>query len=135
MDSPPSESSIRSGERLSDWIVNLRLPTDDWCDCRIPCPSDKILANQPFPVINGRTGCTSVPDGQKIAPPYIGKSHRRYVMDEPKKQPKETVESAEPTSPELSQATLEKVVGGTKTQSPQETPKESLSLNFTKIQY
>ena len=51
-------------------------------------------------------------------------------MDETKKQPKEIVESAEPTLPELSEAALEQVAGGT-TQS--DAPTESLSLNFTKI--
>ena len=35
-------------------------------------------------------------------------------MDEPKKQPEEIVESAEPPSPELSEAALEQVAGGTK---------------------
>ena len=43
-------------------------------------------------------------------------------MDEPKKQPKEIVQSAEPTSSELSEATLEKVVGGTRKESPQGNP-------------
>jgi len=40
------------------------------------------------------------------------------------------VESAEPTLPELSEAALEQVAGGT-TQT--DAPTESLSLNFTKI--
>jgi hypothetical protein len=48
-------------------------------------------------------------------------------MDETKKQPKEIVESAEPTLPELSEAALEQVAGGA------DAPTESLSLNFTKI--
>ena len=119
---PFGSSSIRWGDRLSDWIVNLRLPSDDRAFTASPRPIDKILANQPFPVINGHTGCASVPDGQKIAPPYIGQSHWRYAMDEPKKQPKEIVQSAEPTSSELSEATLEKVVGGTRKESPQGNP-------------
>ena len=54
-------------------------------------------------------------------------------MDEPKKQPKEIEESAEPTLPELSEATLEQVAGGTKTQADAQ-PTESVSFNFTKIQ-
>jgi hypothetical protein len=33
-------------------------------------------------------------------------------MDETKKQPEEIAKSAEPTSPELSEATLEQVAGG-----------------------
>jgi type VI protein secretion system component Hcp len=51
-------------------------------------------------------------------------------MDEPKKQPKEIEESAEPTLSGLSEAALEQVAGGT-TQT--DAPTESLSLNFTKI--
>jgi hypothetical protein len=54
-------------ESLSDWIVNMRLPSDDCCVCSIPRPINKTLANQPFPVINGRAGCAPVLDGQKIA--------------------------------------------------------------------
>ncbi len=53
-------------------------------------------------------------------------------MDEPKKQPEEIVESAEPPSPELSEAALEQVAGGAKTQA-DDAPAESISLNFTKI--
>jgi hypothetical protein len=53
-------------------------------------------------------------------------------MDEPKKQPEEIVESAEPPSPELSEAALEQVAGGAKTQA-DDAPTESISLNFTKI--
>jgi hypothetical protein len=53
-------------------------------------------------------------------------------MDEPKKQPEEIVESAEPPSPELSEAALEQVAGGAKTQA-DDVPTESISLNFTKI--
>jgi hypothetical protein len=56
------------------------------------------------------------------------------MSDEIKKQPKEIVESAEPTSPELSEAALEQVAGGTKTQA-DPLPTESISLNFTKIQF
>jgi type VI protein secretion system component Hcp len=52
-------------------------------------------------------------------------------MDETKKQPKETVESAAPTLSELPEAALEQVAGGT-TDPP---PTESISLNFTKIQF
>jgi hypothetical protein len=51
-------------------------------------------------------------------------------MDETKKQPKEIVESAEPTLPELSEAALEQVAGGTKA----DTPTESINFNFTKLQ-
>jgi len=54
-------------------------------------------------------------------------------MDETKKQPKEIVESAEPTLPELSEAALEQVAGGTKKQA--DTPTESVSFNFTNIQF
>jgi type VI protein secretion system component Hcp len=53
-------------------------------------------------------------------------------MDETKKQPEEIVKSAEPPSPELSEAALEQVAGGTKTQA--DAPTESVSFNFTKIQ-
>jgi hypothetical protein len=52
-------------------------------------------------------------------------------MDEPKNQPKEIEESAEPTLPGLSEAALEQVAGGT---NQTDAPKESISLNFTKIQ-
>ena len=51
-------------------------------------------------------------------------------MEETKKQPKEIVESAEPTSPELSEAAMEQVAGGT---NQTDAPAESVSLNFTKI--
>ena len=53
-------------------------------------------------------------------------------MDETKKQPKEIVESAEPTLPELSEAALEQVAGGTKTQA-DAGPTESVSFAFSKI--
>jgi hypothetical protein len=48
-------------------------------------------------------------------------------MDETKKQPKEIVESAEPTLPELSEAALEQVAGGA------DAPTESVSFAYSKI--
>lgn len=51
-------------------------------------------------------------------------------MDEPKEQPKEIVESAKPTLPELSEAALEQVAGGTEQT---DAPSESVSFTFSKI--
>jgi type VI protein secretion system component Hcp len=51
-------------------------------------------------------------------------------MDEPKKQPKEIEQPAEPTL--LSEAALEQVAGGTKTQA-DAGPTESVSFAFSKI--
>ena len=51
-------------------------------------------------------------------------------MEETKKQPKEIVESAEPTSPELSEAAMEQVAGGT---NQTDAPAESVSFAYSKI--
>lgn len=51
-------------------------------------------------------------------------------MEETKKQPKEIVESAEPTSPELSEAAMEQVAGGT---NQTDAPTDSVNFAFGKI--
>jgi hypothetical protein len=51
-------------------------------------------------------------------------------MDENKKQPKEIVESAEPTLPELSEAALQQVAGGT---NQTDAPTDSVNFAFGKI--
>ena len=50
-----SQWSISSDIRVASWLshrIALRFPPTIW---RLPCPINKTLANQPFPVINGRT--------------------------------------------------------------------------------
>jgi hypothetical protein len=51
-------------------------------------------------------------------------------MDEIKKQSAESSDAAAPASPELSESAMEQVAGGADA-----LPKESISLNFTKIEF
>jgi hypothetical protein len=65
-----SESAIRVAirveTRLSDWIGFCTSDRQSGGASSVPCAIDKILANQPFPVINQRKNCPQPPTARKL---------------------------------------------------------------------